>query len=49
MVARGKGSNTQSEAKPVKDIIKNLQSFLETSPMQKGILISHKLQGHAYE
>ena len=27
----------------------NLQSFLEICPMQKEVLPSHKLQGHAYE
>ena len=46
---RGKGSKTLSEVKPVENISKNLQSFLETSPMQKEVLPSHKLQGHAYE
>ena len=30
-------------------ISKNLQSFLEISPMQKEVLSSHKLQDHAYE
>ena len=37
-----------SEVKPVENISKNLQSFLEISPMQKEVLL-HKLQDHAYE
>ena len=28
---------------------KNLQSFLEVSPVQKEVLLSNKLQDHAYE
>ena len=40
---RGKRSNTLSEVKSVKNISKNLQSFLEISPMQKEVLPSHKL------
>ena len=38
-----------NEVKPVENITKNLQSFLEISPMQKEVLLSHKLQDHAYE
>ena len=34
----------QSEVKPVKNISKNLQSFLDTSPVQKEVLLSHKAQ-----
>ena len=45
----GKRSKTLSEVKPVKNINKNLQSFLEISPVQKEVLLSHKLQDHAYE
>ena len=45
----GKQSKTLSEVKPVENISKNLQSFLEISPVQKEVLISHKLQDHAYE
>ena len=40
---------TQSEVKPVENISKNLQSFLDISPMQKEVLLSHKLQDHVYE
>ena len=38
-----------SEVKPVENISKNLQSFLEISPVQKEVLPSHKLWDHAYE
>ena len=44
-----KRSKILSEVKPVGTISKNLQSFLEISPMQKEVLPSHKLQDHAYE
>ena len=40
---------TLSDVKSVKDISKNLESFLEISPVQKEVLLSHKLQDHAYE
>ena len=40
---------TLSEVKLAKNISNNLQSFLEVSPMQKEVRLSHKLQGHAYE
>ena len=49
MIDRGKRSKTLSDVKPVKDISKNLESFLEISPVQKEVLPSHKLQDHAYE
>ena len=48
VINRGKRSKTLSEIKPVKNISKNLQSFLETSPEQKEVFLSHKLRGHAY-
>ena len=38
-----------NQVKPVKNISKNRQSFLEISSMQKKILHSHKLQDHAHE
>ena len=38
-----------SEVKPVENISKNPQSFLEIRPVQKEVLPSHKLQDHAYE
>ena len=46
---REKRSKTLSEVKPVENISKNLQSFLEISPVQKEVLLSHKLRDHAYE
>ena len=46
---RGKRSKTLSEVKPVKNISKNLQSFVVVSPVQKGVLLSHKLWEQAYE
>ena len=51
MIDRGKRSKAPSEVKPVKNKSKNLQSFLETSPMQPfaHFLPSHKLQDHAYK
>ena len=35
---------TLSEVKQVENISKNLQSFLEISPMQKEVLPAHKSQ-----
>ena len=49
MIDRGKRSKTLSEVKPVENINKNLQSFLEISPLQKEVLLSHKLQDQAYK
>ena len=37
MMERGKGSMTLSEVKPVENISKNLQCFLEISVMQKEV------------
>ena len=34
-----KKSKTLGEVKPVKNVSKNLQSFLETSPVQKEVLL----------
>ena len=49
MIDRGKRSKTLSEIKPVENIGKNLQSFLEITPVQKEVILSHKLRDHAYE
>ena len=49
VIDRGKRSKTLNEVKLVENISKNLQSFLVMSPVQKEILLSHKLQDHAYE
>ena len=46
---RGKSSKTLSEVKPFENINKNLQGFLEISPVQKEVLLSHKLRDHVYE
>ena len=49
VIDRGKRSKALSGVKPVKNISKNLQSFLEVRPVQKKVLLLYKLQGHAYE
>ena len=49
MIDREKRRKTLSEVKPVKNINKKLQSFLEISPVQKEVLLSHKLREHPYE
>ena len=49
VIDRGKRSKTLSQVKPVENMRKNLQSFLEVSPVQKEVLLSHKLQDRAYE
>ena len=43
VIDRGKKSKALSEVKPVENISKNLQSFLEISPVQKKVL-SDKLR-----
>ena len=48
-IDRGKRSKTLSEVKPIENISKNLQGFLEISPMQKEVFPSHKLRDHACE
>ena len=49
VIDRGKRRKTLSEVKLVKKISKNLQSFVEISPVQKEVFLSHKLQDDAYE
>ena len=49
VIDRGKRSKTLSEVKPVENISKSLQSFLDISSVQKEVLPSHKLRNHAYE
>ena len=44
-----KRSNTLKEVKPVKNINKNLESFLDIPLLQKEVSPSNKLQDHAYE
>ena len=49
VIDRGKRSMALSEVKQFENINKNLKSFLEISPVQKEVLLSHKLRDHAYE
>ena len=49
VINRRKRSKTLSEVKPVKNICKNLLSFLKISPRQKEVLVPHKLWDHAYK
>ena len=49
VIDRRKISNALSEVKPVENVSKNLQSFLEISPEQKEVLLSHELRDHSYE
>ena len=49
VIHRGKKSKALSEVKPLENISKNLQSFLEICPVQKDVLLLHKLQDHSYE
>ena len=49
VIDKRKRSKTLSEVNKVENINKNLQCFLEISPVQKEVLLSHKLQDHAYE
>ena len=49
VIDRGKRSKTLSEVKPVENVSKNLQSFLEISSVHKEVPPSYKLQDHAYE
>ena len=48
MIDRAKRSKTLSEVKLVKSVSKTPYFFLEISPMQNEVLLSHKLQDHAY-
>ena len=47
VIDRGKRIKTLNKVTLVEK--KNPQSFLEISPVQKEVLLSQKLQGHAYE
>ena len=49
MINKGKRSKTLSKVNIVKNISKNLQSFLEIRPVQKEVLSSLNLWDHAYE
>ena len=49
VIDRGKRSKAMNGVKPGENINKNLQSFLEISPVQNELLLSHKLPDHGYE
>ena len=49
VIDRRKRSKTLNELKLIENIVKNPQSSLEISRVQKEALISHKMQDHAYE
>ena len=49
VINRGERSKTLTEVMSVQNISKNLQSFLEITPVQKEVLLSQKLEDHAYE
>ena len=49
LISRGKRSNTLNEARPIENMSKNLQIFLEKSCVQQEALLSNKLQDHAYQ
>ena len=49
VIDRGRRSKTRSEVKPVENISKNPQSFLEIRPAHIEVLLSHKLQDYAYD
>ena len=48
VIDREKRSKTLNEVKPVENINKK-QSFLEKNPVQKEVLLAHKLQDNGYE
>ena len=49
VINKGNRSKTPREVKLVKNISKTPQRFLEKSPLQMEVFLSHKLQDHAYE
>ena len=49
VIIRGKGSKILNDVKPVENISKNPQSFLDRNHVQKEVLPSHKLQDHVFE
>ena len=49
VIDRRKCSKTLNEVEPVKNINKNLQSFLALNLIQKKVLPSYKLQDHSYD
>ena len=49
MAKEGDRLRKKCHVKPVQNISKNLQRFLAISPVQKEVLLSHKLRDHASE
>ena len=49
VINRRKRIKTPNEVKPVDNKNKNLQQFLNISPVQKEVPPSHKLHDHAYK
>ena len=49
VIDRGKRSKAMREVKPVENINEKLQSFPEIRPVQKEVLLSHKVRDHAHE
>ena len=49
VIDREKRSKALNEVKPVENMSKNLQSFLDTTRVQKQVLLLHKLEDHVYE
>ena len=49
VIGRGKRNKSLKEVKPLKNISKNPQGFIEIRPMEKEVLPSHKLRDHVYE
>ena len=49
VIDKRKRSKALNEVKSVENISRNPQSFLELSLVQKEVLLSQKLQDHAYE
>ena len=49
VIDTGNRSITLRQVKPVENIHRNQQSFLEISPMGKEVHPSHNIQGHVYE
>ena len=49
VIDRGRRNKTLSEVKLFESTSKNPETFLEISLVQEEVLLSHKLQDHAYE
>ena len=49
VIDTGNRTITPSQVKPVENIHRNQQSFLEISPMRKEVHPSHNIQDHVHE